>query len=386
MFKSAPTELPKTFEEYDDARKAGFISAKEFKENGGRMVGYLCTYAPLEIVDAAGAVSVGLCGTTNETVGIAETVLPVNLCPLIKSTYGFAMSDKCPYTYFSDIIIGETTCDGKKKMYELLQDIKEVYVLRLPHDRTRSWARDAWYEEIVLFKEFLEKYYDTEITDQALRDATRERNRLRQALLDLYNLQTLGSSAFESVEMMSALAAGKFTYDKQEYIRSLEALVEQKKAEVERTGELNAGKKRIVLTGCPSGGVINKIGKVIDDNGGVIVCLDDCTGERTNSMMIDPDAPNILRALSDKYIEINCSVMTPNDGRMQNTLDMVKKYNADGVIDFVLQCCHTFNVEAVKMQQVMEDAGVPYLKIETDYSASDSGQLETRIAAFIETI
>lgn len=386
MFIKAPTQLPKTFEEYDDARKAGFIKAKEFKEQGGRMVGYLCTYAPLEIVDAAGAVSVGLCGTTNETVGIAETVLPANLCPLIKSTYGFALSDKCPYTYFSDIIIGETTCDGKKKMYELLGDIKQVYVLRLPHDRTRAWARDAWYEEIVAFKEFLEEYYGTKITDEALREATKNRNKLRKALVELYNMQMMGKSAFESVELMSSLAAGKFSYDIPEYIRSIEAVIEQKKAEIDSSGELNAKKKRIVLTGCPSGGVINKIGKVIDENGGVIVCLDDCTGERTNSMMIDENAPDILRALSDKYIDINCSVMTPNDGRMQNTLDMVKKYNADGVIDFVLQCCHTFNVEAVLMQKAMEDAGVPYLKIETDYSASDSGQLETRIAAFIETI
>ncbi|WP_302718187.1 2-hydroxyacyl-CoA dehydratase family protein, partial [uncultured Senegalimassilia sp.] len=77
--------------------------------------GYLCSYSPLELVDAAGAGAVGLCGMNNETIPDAETVLPKNLCPLIKGTYGFALTNKCPFTYFSDMILGETTCDGKKK-------------------------------------------------------------------------------------------------------------------------------------------------------------------------------------------------------------------------------------------------------------------------------
>lgn len=108
-------DLPKTFDEFVDARKQGFIRAKEFKDNGGKLAGCLCSYTPQEVLDAAGIATVGLCGTSNETILDAEKVLPKNLCPLIKSTYGFAYSEKCPYTYFSDIIIGETTCDGKKE-------------------------------------------------------------------------------------------------------------------------------------------------------------------------------------------------------------------------------------------------------------------------------
>ena len=146
-------DLPKTFDEFVDARKQGFIRAKEFKDNGGKLAGCLCSYTPQEVLDAAGIATVGLCGTSNETIPDAEKVLPKNLCPLIKSTYGFAYSEKCPYTYFSDIIIGETTCDGKKKMYELLNEIKETYVLHLPQSQERSYAKDIWYEEVRLLKE-----------------------------------------------------------------------------------------------------------------------------------------------------------------------------------------------------------------------------------------
>ena len=97
-------DLPKTFDEFVDARKQGFIRAKEFKDNGGKLAGCLCSYTPQELLDAAGVATVGLCGTSSETIPDAEKVLPKNLCPLIKSTYGFAYSEKCPYTYFSDII------------------------------------------------------------------------------------------------------------------------------------------------------------------------------------------------------------------------------------------------------------------------------------------
>lgn len=134
------------------------------------------------------------------------------------------------------------------------------------------------------------------------------------------------------------------------------------------------------------GGVINKIGRTIESNGGVVVCMDDCSGERTAAMMIEPEALGILRAIADRYLDINCSVMTPNDGRMENTLAMCEKYHVDGVVESVLQACHTFNVESARMQEAVEFAGIPYMKIETDYSNGDMGQIETRIAAFIETL
>ena len=111
-------DLPKTFDEFVDARKQGFMKAKEFKDNGGKLAGCLCSYTPQEVLDAAGIATVGLCGTSNETIPDAEKVLPKNLCPLIKSTYGFAYSEKCPYTYFSDIINLLINVEGECSLLE----------------------------------------------------------------------------------------------------------------------------------------------------------------------------------------------------------------------------------------------------------------------------
>ena len=380
-------DLPKMFDEFVDARKNGFLAAKEFKENGGKLAGTLCSYTPQEILDAGGIASVGLCGTSNETIPDAEKVLPKNLCPLIKSTYGFAYSEKCPYTYFSDIIIGETTCDGKKKMYELLNEIKETHILQLPQGQDRPYAKDIWYEEVKLLKEKLEEKFDVTITEESLRQAVRKRNELRRALCDMYQLQETCPPAMRGTEMMLALQKGTFTFDVDQQIDHIRTLVREAK-EAYEAGErlVPATAKRILITGCPTGGVIQKVGMVVENNGGVIVCIDDCSGERTRSLMIDENADDILRAISDRYLGIHCSVMTPNDGRLENTKKMIEKYKVDGVIEVVLQACHTFNVESAKMRDMVEELGVPYLKLETDYSTTDSGQIETRIAAFIEIL
>ncbi|MBQ6354785.1 MAG: 2-hydroxyacyl-CoA dehydratase, partial [Lachnospiraceae bacterium] len=125
-------ELPEVFEEFGEARRNSFLAVKEFKEKGIPVVGSYCTYFPQELALATGAATVGLCSTSDETIVDAEKDLPRNLCPLIKSSYGFAKTEKCPFFYFSDLVVGETTCDGKKKMYELMQEFKDVFVIQLP--------------------------------------------------------------------------------------------------------------------------------------------------------------------------------------------------------------------------------------------------------------
>ena len=368
------TDLPKVFEEFEDARKQGFLAAKEFKENGGKLVGYLCSYTPHELLDAAGIAGVGLCGTSEEAFPEAEKVLPKNICPLIKGTYGFALTQKCPYTYFSDMIIGETTCDGKKKMYELLNDLKETYVLHLPQSQVRAYAGDIWYEEVKLLKEKLEEKFGVEITDENLRKAAKIRNQLRKANCDMFELQQTCPPAMYGTEMMLAFQENSFRFHVEDQLKSISQKVKQaRQAFEEGNSPVDKSAKRILLTGCPMGGVIQKIGMAIENNGGVIVCLDE-------------NADDILRAISDRYLKVNCSVMTPNTGRMENTKEMIQKYKVDGVIEVILQACHTFNIEAEKMRQAVKEIGIPYMKLDTDYSMADSGQIATRISAFIEML
>ena len=129
-------ELPEIFEEFGEQRKKSFLEIKNYKERGIPVVGLYCAYFPPELAIAAGAVPVTLCSFAEETIPAAERDMPKSMCPLVKSSYGFAIEDKCPLFHFSDLVIGETTCDGKKKMYEMMMEFKPVHVMELPSSQS----------------------------------------------------------------------------------------------------------------------------------------------------------------------------------------------------------------------------------------------------------
>ena len=379
-------KLPLNFEDFTEQRKAGFLRVKKVKEEGGHVAGTFCTYTPVEILDAAGFTPVSLCGMSAETIPDAEVHLPKNLCPLVKSSYGFAVSDKCPYTYFADLIVAETTCDAKKKMYELLNKIKPTYVLHLPQGLAGE-AREAWRKELYRFKAYLEDTFGVEITDEALRKASKERNEERRAKLDLMELQKNEPPMLKGLDMYTTLEGSGFLFESEQRLASLRGLEKKVKDEyAEGKNLISKNEKRILVTGCPIGGVLQKTVKAIEESGGVVVCFENCTGIKAIRKQVDVEAEDIIGAIADRYIDIGCAVMTPDPNRMELLKELIAEYNIEGVIEIDLQACTPYCVEAFTISALMKEIGMPYMAIETDYSTSDSGQLLTRIEAFLERL
>ena len=376
-------DLPAKFEEFSEARRQGFLRVKQVKENGGKVAGVFCTFTPTEILDAAGFISVSLCGMSNETVPAAETQLPKNLCPLIKSSYGFALTDKCPYTYFSDLIVGETTCDGKKKMYEMLGKLKPTYILHLPqgHD---SDPVTAWTAELRRFIAFLEEKFNVTITDEALRQAARQRNTQREAHMKLMELQKQTPPPLGGMQMYATMEGTGFMFTHEDRVNKLNQLRESVEANADRSAF--DGAKRILVTGCPIGGVLQKTVKAIEENGGVVVCFENCSGIKAAFQMVDTEAEDIVKAIAERYLQIGCSVMTPNTERMKLLPKLVEEFKVDGIVEVDLQACTPYCVESFQIKQLCEQMNVPYLAVETDYSTGDSGQLATRLEAFLEML
>lgn len=380
--------LPEQFESFTEARRNGFLHVMKLKEEGKRIAGVFCAYTPAEVLDAAGITSVGLCGTSQETIPAAETVLPRNLCPLIKSSFGFALTEKCPYTYFSDIIIGETTCDGKKKMYELLGDLgKNVYVMHLPQGADRPYEIDFWAQEIRRLIQTLEEQFHVEITDEKLRQAVRENNQRRRLREELFRLQKLTPPPMWGTDLINVTEGEAFKFDRDERNRAIQELLDRVRSEYEAGKRpVPASAKRIMLTGCPLGGAIEKIGHAIEDRGGVIVCYDTCGGTRSSGLLVDEEADDIVHAIAERYMKVGCSVLTPNQTRLDNLPGLMKEYQVDGVVEVILQACHTYNVESARIRRIVQDAGIPYLCLETDYSQVDQGPINTRMEAFLELL
>ena len=377
--------LPENFVTYDEARKAGFIKMKELKEKGARVVGVFCSFVPVEILMAGGAVNASLCASSEQPIPAAETKLPRNLCPLIKASYGFALTDTCPYFYFADLIVGETTCDGKKKMFELMNELKETYVMQLPAQRNER-GLDLWKKEIIALKEKLEDFYGIQITEEDIKKAIRLKNRERKAMLRFMELGKLYPSPISGYEISTVSDSLGFNFDMEDRIRRVEERTKEVLKDWEENYKGKTSKRpRLLITGCPNGGVRDKIIKTVEEMGADVVAFDSCSGTREKVEEVDETMP-VFDALAKKYLNINCSVMSPNDSRQGYIKEMIHDYQVDGVVEIILQSCHTYNIVAHFVKRTVEAEGIPYLMIETDYSKSDQGQIATRLEALLETL
>lgn len=380
------TNLPEIFEDFGEARQQGFLKVKALKDQGQPVVGVYCTFMPEELVLASGAVQISLCSTSDETIPDAEEDLPRNLCPLIKSSYGFGKTDKCPYFYFSDLVVGETTCDGKKKMYEYMSDFKPMYLMQLPHMRDTAQSQQLWYTELKAFKNKLEETFDVTITEDQIKDAIHLKNRERQAKKDFYQLGQLNPPALSGAEIFKVMYGSQYKFDKEENIASLEAATAAIKARYQ-SGEKLERKPRILITGSPMGGVTEKVIRAVEENGGTVVAYENCTVAKAVERLVDETEPDVYKALTDKYIHIGCACMSNNQPRLDLISQMIDDYQVDGVLDMVLQNCTPFSVESRRIKNFCnEEKDTPYMYLETDYSESDIEQINTRVTAFLEML
>ena len=378
-------ELPEVFEEFAEQRKNSFLAVKQLKDQGIPVVGSYCTYFPQEIAMAMGAATVSLCSTSDETIAEAEKDLPKNLCPLIKSSYGFAKTDKCPFFYFSDVVVGETTCDGKKKMYELMSKFKDTFVMELPNSQSEDSLK-LWKKEIIRFKEYLEKKFDVEITEEQIREAVKVNNEARRSLKKLYEVMCHDPAPISGYDLFKVLYGSTFKFDRKQIPGEVNALVDKIEKEYAE-GKMQEKKPRILITGCPIGGATEKVIRAVEDNGGIVVTYENCSGAKSIDKLVDENNPDVYDAIARRYLNIGCSVMTPNPNRFELLGRLIDEYQVDGVVEMTLQACHTYNVETLSVRRfVNEEKHIPYINVETDYSQADIGQLNTRITAFIEML
>ena len=362
------------------------VDLETHKKNGNHAIGFYCLYAPTEMAVAAGAVPLPLCGTRQDPIEAAEEVLPRNLCPLIKSSYGFAASDTCPFFKFSDMIVADTTCDGKKKMFELMSEIKPVHVLQLPQQQNTDLFLDPWINEIRQLKHVVENLTDRQISEDDIAQAIRLLNRERAAKKRLMDVAKFKPSPLTGMEMIEILFKTGFLADKEKGITLINEIAE----DCETLGEkgespFTAETPRILLTGVPVGLGSDKVITLIEECGANVVAFENCSGYKLAFQVDETKDP--MTALAEQYLAIPCSVMSPNPGRTDLLEEMITGFAVDGVVDLTWQACHTYNVEAHSIQKFVSDRfGLPYLHVETDYSQSDTEQLRVRIEAFLEMI
>jgi benzoyl-CoA reductase/2-hydroxyglutaryl-CoA dehydratase subunit BcrC/BadD/HgdB len=363
--------------------------AEAAKAQGRPIVGIMCEYTPREVILAAGGVPVCLCGGSAATIPAAETVLPANLCPLIKSTFGYHLSGQNPFLNWADLVVAETTCDGKKKMFELMAATKPMYVLELPQKADDPDALAHWTREVRKLKEHLEQRLGVAITGETLRAAIQLMNRersLRRQLADLMTAERpplTGRQLLAFKSIISGLDA-----DLRQYEAALTWLGNGGAA----PGSPKASAKplapvRVLLTGVPIVHGAERVLELIESCGAVVVSLENCTGLKPILEDVDATAADPLEAIARKYYHLPCSVMTPNTRRLETLRALAAKFRPQCIIELVWQACLTYDVESWRVRLLAEEElRLPYLKITTDYAPSDSARITSRVEALLETV
>ena len=358
------------------------------KKQGRPIVGTFCVFVPEELILAAGGVCVGLCGGSQGSVPDAEKTLPRNICPMVKSAYGFKAGNICPYFQSVDFVYGETTCDAKKKTWELLDRMVPTYVMEIPQLK-RERDRTLWLEEVKDFKKQMEQKSGKTITAESVTEATKVMNAKRKALQRLNALRAHNPSPISGKDAL--LIEQIAFYDAPvRFAQKLNALCDELDQRVKKgDGVAPKTSPRVLVSGTPMALPNWKLHNLIESAGGVVVNEESCIGTRYFKDLMDESNGGLdkqLAALTDRYMKIDCSCFTPNNERIDQVIKEYRDSKAQGVIHYCLQFCHTYNIEAIRIKEACEKHGIPFMAIESDYSPEDVGQLQTRVEAFLEQV
>jgi len=356
--------------------------ATDAKTKGKHIVGIMCEYTPRELIMAADAVPVCLCGGSADMIPPAEEHLPANLCPLIKSTYGYHVRKANPFLEMADLIVAETTCDGKKKMYELMGRTRPTYIMELPQKPTDSDAMVHWVRELHKLKDKLQENFGVEVTKAKIKQAIKTMNReraLRRELAALMKSKSPPLTGRQLLDFKSIISC--IDADLEQYTEAIRIYKSQKD-----DCSTNSA-VRVLLTGVPVVHGAERVLNIIESHDGLVVCMDNCTGLKPILDDVDETAEDPILALAEKYLRLPCSVMTTNDRRLEVLRELAEEYRPQCIIDLIWQACLTYDVESYLVKELAEkELGIPYLRIETDYSPSDSARIALRVEALFETV
>jgi benzoyl-CoA reductase/2-hydroxyglutaryl-CoA dehydratase subunit BcrC/BadD/HgdB len=389
---------PKAMEYFDQV--ADFFGQREkeireFKAQGGHVIGFACMLAPVELILAAGAIPVRIDSGFYTPSKIGDRIVPVEVCPVVRSMIGLAMAELYPYLEMCDVIISPNTCDGKTKVCEILTDAFPVWEMNVPRVKDTPQAKKYWLEQVKEIKGKIEKLTGRAITRKAMRTAIKTTLAATAASRRLLDLRK-GSPLISGRDAMLVDQMSYFD-DLPRWTEKTNLLCDElEKKASEKTYVAPEDTPRILLTGSPMiWPDCWKIPNLIEESKpqGLIVADEFCSGDRIYYDPVGVDegsTGDMLKAIAERYIlPCTCPCFTSEDGnqdRIDKLLTLVKDYKISGVIYHVIRGCHLYAMEYMRLKRLFEKEKIPIYYLDTEYSREDSGQMKTRIEAFLEML
>ena len=397
MKKTWPNR-PETMEYFDDISNFFGRREKEIreeKETGKKVVGYSCMFAPAELILAADAIPVRVGSGWYDAAKLGDRIMPVEICPVIRSTVGAKMVSLSPYLELSDAIINPLTCDGRTKLSEILSDYKPMWPMCPPRIKDDPHSMRLWKEEMQVIKGKIETLTGTKINRKKLRSSIELMQKATKAFRRLQDLRK-GSPVIMGRDAMLVNQTSmwdeieRWTQKTEELCDELENRIAQK------NWACPPDTSRVMVTGTPMMWPDSwKIPNLIEEANpqGVIVVDELCSGDR---LLYDPvgvdewTMSDMLDAVAERYLLAStCPCFASehgNEDRINWMLDRIKEYKVDGVIYYVVRGCILYAMEYARIKRILESMDVPVYYLDTEYTREDVGQIKTRVEAFLEML
>jgi len=353
----------------------------EVKERGDRIFGWLCTYTPEEIIHAAGILPVRIVGYSQETeLDDGTAYLYVNTCSFSRSCFQLAIRGEYD---FLDGVVGGSTCDGVRRLFDIWRHYIGTpfhHVLNVPRKYTEK-AHQLYLQEIQKFTRQLEEWLGSEISDGALLSSIELYNESRRLLRELYDLRKLDKPPITGAEILEVMNAS-FRMPKETFNEWMKDLL----AEVQASGNAHTGRSRLMVVGS----VLTNADfiKAIEDIGGLVVTDELCTGTRYwgDPVVLDGERP-LLESISRRYLNnYPCARMYPSDERFNRIIEAARDFKVDGIISQTIRYCVPYCHDLPLLTERLKVEGIPILALDVEYGTSGSGQIQTRVQAFLEML
>ena len=357
----------------------GIDEIKEWKAQGGKVVGWLCDYVPEELIHAAGLLPVRVSGVLKEIpVDDANAYLYTTTCSFVRTCFQLAYEKK--YDFLDGFVVA-SNCDHARRLFDVWDRYIPTpyrYIISVPHTKLPQ-AQKFYERELRDFKKSLEDHFKVSIPEDKLSESIKLFNRTRRNLRKLNELRKEDTPKIMGSEVSKIMNACE-KLPKEGFNPMIESIIQ----EVVNTQRENNASLRLMI----SGSVLNNANYVefIEDQGCTVVIDDVCTGIRYWWDEVAEDKPP-MEALALRYLtRFPCARMTPGEDRFKQVVEVAKEYKVQGIIQEMVRYCTPTAWERPWLRKTLEDADIPVLQLEILYGATGTGQLKVRVQAFLEMI
>ncbi len=361
---------------------------EEAKKNGVKIIGlFPGNYVPEEIIYASGAVPLCLThGGNSHPADAGLSVLPHVFCPFARAQIGERLLKENPYYSMMDMLVAPVTCQHLKKVAEVWEydgDL-EIFKLGIPHKFDGDFELEYFTDRLKVLKDRLQAFTGNEITDEKIAGAIALYNRMRELLKNISLVRRTSPSLISALDF-AKLNHASFYADPDFMVDVLDSIYQELK---DKQQEMNADSPRLLLLGPNVSYGDYTVLELVKAAGGEIVIEEICEGIRYYWHSIE-NKGDLYQSLARGYLvdRVPCAFMRDSaKKRLDFTLKLVKDFNVSGVIWYELLCCETYDSESYYFAHEMAERNIPMLILESDYGTADTGQLKTRIEAFMEIV